>query len=59
MEKTDFLKEISSMTREEINDFFKRSRTRTKIIYPLVILEPSKNNTEDKSITKTKSFKEV
>lgn len=58
MEKTDFLKDISSMTREEIDDFFKKSRTRIKIIYPLIILEPSKNNDEDKSITKNKSFKE-
>ena len=58
MEKTDFLKDISSMTREEIDDFFKKSRTRIKIIYPLIILEPSKNNNEDKSITKNKSFKE-
>lgn len=55
MDKTEFLQEISSMTREEIDEYFKRSRTRTKILYPLIILEPSKNDSKDKSITNDKT----
>ena len=38
--RTDFLKKISSMTREEITEYMKSKIMRKKLIYPMIILFP-------------------
>lgn len=40
MTKSEFLNEISSMNREQIDEYFKKSIVKTKILYPLVIITP-------------------
>lgn len=44
--RTDFLKKISSMTREEITEYMKSKIMRKKLIYPMIILFPKEENTE-------------
>lgn len=57
MSKSEFLSIISTMTHEEIDEYFKRSIVRTKIIYPLVFIEPQKNDKKNKQITTKKEKK--
>lgn len=38
MGRSEFLKEISSMNREEINQYLMRNCKRVKKIYPIIIL---------------------
>ena len=40
MERSKFLKEISSMTREQINEVLERNCKRVKKVYPVVIVKP-------------------
>lgn len=40
MERTKFLKEISSMTREDIDKYLLRNCHRRKKIYPVLVLKP-------------------
>lgn len=40
MTKSEFLNEISSMDRDQIDEYFKKSIVKTKILYPLVIITP-------------------
>lgn len=42
--RTDFLKKISSMTREEITEYMKSKIMRKKLIYPMIILFPKEEN---------------
>ena len=42
MEKTQFLKEISIMTREDISKYLNQHCKRVKKIYPVVFLIPEK-----------------
>ena len=44
--RTDFLKKISSMTREEITGYMKSKIMRKKLIYPMIILFPKEENNE-------------
>lgn len=44
--RTDFLKKISSMTREEITEYMKSKIMRKKLIYPMIILFPKEENNE-------------
>ena len=39
MGRSEFLKEISSMNREEINQYLMRNCKRVKKIYPIIILK--------------------
>lgn len=39
MGRSEFLKEISSMNREEINKYLMRNCKRVKKIYPIIILK--------------------
>lgn len=39
MGRSEFLKEISSMNREEINNYLMRNCKRVKKIYPIIILK--------------------
>lgn len=57
MSKSEFLSLISGMTHEQIDEYFKKSIVRTKIIYPLVFIRPSENNKENKQITNKKENK--
>lgn len=47
MTKSEFLQEISSMNRDEIDEYFKKSIVKTKILYPLVIITPPNAERED------------
>ena len=38
MEKNEFIKQLSTMSRKDIENHFKQSCVRTKKIYPLIIL---------------------
>ena len=40
MERTKFLKEISSMSREDIDKYLLRNCNRRKKIYPVLVLKP-------------------
>lgn len=40
MERTKFLKEISSMGREDIDKYLLRNCNRRKKIYPVLVLKP-------------------
>ena len=53
MEKSEFLKEISSMTREEIYEKFKSMCPKVKKIYPVAVVNP--NPAYLKTTSKTKS----
>lgn len=44
--RTDFLKKISSMTREEITEYMKSKIMRKKLIYPMIILFPKEEKSE-------------
>lgn len=57
MSKSEFLSIISAMTHEEIDEYFKRSIVRTKIIYPLVFIRPQENDKKNKQITIKKEKK--
>lgn len=49
MSKSKFLQEISSLKREEINEYIeKNSNSRVKIIYPVIVLKNIDNKKEDK-----------
>ena len=53
MTKSDFLTQISNMSRDDIDEYFKKSIIRTKLIYPVVIIRPSlqdENNGNNKNI---------
>lgn len=54
MNKSEFLTKISSMTRSEISELFDKSKVRTKLLYPVVIMKPTKNDSKDSSITRSK-----
>ena len=56
MTKSDFLREISSMSREQLDEFFKKSKVRTKMLYPVVYVQPTITN--DKPNNKLNSNKE-
>lgn len=38
MQKSEFIKQLSTMSRKDIENHFKQSCVRTKKIYPLIIL---------------------
>ena len=57
MSKSEFLETISSMSREEINEFFLKSAPRTKKIYPLVIVGKSSNERGNKNEQRTRTYK--
>lgn len=46
--RTDFLKKISSMTREEITEYMKSKIMRKKLIYPMIILFPKEEENTEK-----------
>ena len=46
--RTDFLKKISSMTREEITEYMKTKIMRKKLIYPMIILFPKEEENNEK-----------
>ena len=46
--RTDFLKKISSMTREEITEYMKSKIMRKKLIYPMIILFPKEEENNEK-----------
>lgn len=46
--RTDFLKKISSMTREEITEYMKSKIMRKKLIYPMIILFPKEEENSEK-----------
>lgn len=47
--RTEFLKEISSMTREEITAFMDKNHTRVKKIYPMVFIgKPMEDKNDNK-----------
>ena len=47
--RTEFLKEISSMTREEIAAFMDKNHTRVKKIYPMVFIgKPMEDKNDNK-----------
>ena len=47
--KSKFLEEISSLKREEINEYIeKNSNSRVKIIYPVIVLKKIEDKKEDK-----------
>ena len=49
MSKSKFLQEISSLKREEINEYIeKNSNSRVKIIYPVIVLKKIEDKKEDK-----------
>ena len=49
MSKSKFLEEISSLKREEINEYIeKNSNSRVKIIYPVIVLKKIEDRKEDK-----------
>lgn len=51
--RTEFLKEISSMTREEITAFMNKNHTRVKKIYPMVFIgKPMEVKDDNKPSTK-------
>ena len=51
--RSEFLKEISSMTREEITAYMDRNHTRVKLIYPMVFIgKPMEVKDDNKSSTK-------
>lgn len=56
MSKSEFLSTVSGMTHDQLNEFFKQSVTRTKVIYPLIILTPfhRENDKQNKKISKNK-----
>ena len=48
MEKSEFLKEISSMTREEIDEKIKNNyKSKIKLVYPVLILRKSNKKREN------------
>ena len=47
MDKDTFLKDISSMSRKEINRYFEKKHVRTKKITPLIILGKEENKGDD------------
>ena len=47
--RTDFLKKISSMTREEITEYMKSKIMRKKLIYPMIILFPKEEENNEKN----------
>ena len=62
MNKSTFLEQISNMSRNDIDEYFKKSIVRTKIIYPVVIIRPSSFSQDDiknknKSITNSEKGK--
>lgn len=47
--KSKFLEEISSLKREEINEYIeKNSNSRVKIIYPVIVLKKIEDKKENK-----------
>lgn len=48
MERSEFLKEISLLSREEINKIIERDCKRIKKICPVIILQPEKYRRKDK-----------
>lgn len=55
MERTKFLKEISSMSREDIDKYLLRNCNRRKKIYPVLVLKPySKKESTIESIGSNK-----
>lgn len=52
MERSEFLKEISSMNREEINKLLEKDVKRIKKIYPVLVVTPYKYKDVEKRIKK-------
>ena len=49
MDKSEFLKQISSMSRKEIDDIIKTNvNTKTKLVYPVLILRKPKKKEDEK-----------
>lgn len=61
MNKSKFLEQISNMNRDDIDEYFKKSVIRTKIIYPVIIVRPTlsqdNNNIKNKNITNSEKGK--
>ena len=49
MDKSEFLKQISSMSRKEIDGIIKtNANTKTKLVYPVLILRKPKKKEDEK-----------
>ena len=61
MNKSKFLEQISNMSRDDIDEYFKKSIVRTKIIYPVVVIRSSFSQDDiknkNKSITNSEKGK--
>lgn len=48
MQKTQFLKEVSMLTREDLEKFLNKNCKRVKKLFPVVFIKPSGLNRDEK-----------